>query len=198
MSVTQSTIRVVASGDNFSSEPISVEQFVIRNECKNMVLTMVSYGASITSCLVGGSEKDSEESLHEVALCYPLEKLINDPGPYFGATVGRVANRTCCGKFELDNSDGDSGSSSGSDKTPYTLAVNNGENHLHGGIVGLDKRNWDFELVDTPYEIGVKFTYDSPDGEEGIHRKSLQSVRLIHTLTYSHVLVEVLTISVYL
>lgn len=96
MSISQSTIPVIVTpcdssdGGNLS-QPLSVEQFIIRNE-DSMVLTMVSYGATITSCLVGGGDrgndddKDScaKESLEEVALCYPLERLVNEPGPYFG------------------------------------------------------------------------------------------------------------------
>lgn len=94
-----------------------------------------------------------------------------------GATVGRVANRTCRGRFELvtgniDGGCGEDGDASADScskkmKTSYTLAVNNGENHLHGGNVGFDKKMWAYELVSTPDEIGVKFTCESPDGEEG-------------------------------
>jgi aldose 1-epimerase len=152
MSISQKTIAV---------NDIVVEEFTIRNESNNMVLTMVSYGATITSCRVG-------EFQEEVTLCYPLERLVNEPGPYFGATVGRVANRICGGKFQLDTEDGRSNT--------YTLAVNNGTNHLHGGVVGFDKKNWDFELIDNSEHIGVKFKCISEAEEEGILlRKSEQN-----------------------
>ena len=52
----------------------------------------------------------------------------------------------------------------------YNLAVNNGKNHLHGGIVGFDKRVWNSKILNnekTPEEVGVLFNYQSVDGEEG-------------------------------
>ena len=116
-----------------------------------MVLTMVDYGATITSCLLG-------HPAEEVTLCYPLERLVKEPGPYFGATVGRVANRICKGKFELKE-DGV--------VREYSLEVNNGENHLHGGVVGFDKKIWDFEVIDCDESVGVKFSCESSDMEEG-------------------------------
>ena len=71
--------------------------------------------------------------------------------PYFGCTVGRVANRIAKGRFTLDG------------KT-YTLATNNGPNHLHGGLKGFDKVVWKAEPQPG---AAVKFSYTSPDGEEG-------------------------------
>ena len=72
------------------------------------------------------------------------------PGPYFGAIVGRVANRIAGGKFVLDGEE-------------YTLATNNGPNCLHGGNVGFDKLRW--SGVEVPG--GVELTLTSPDGDEG-------------------------------
>lgn len=135
---------------------MAVEEFTMRNEKGNMVLTMVSYGASITSCEMGAESTSKEE----VTLCYPLERLIEEPGPYFGATVGRVANRICDGKFTLPTDEDSS--------VAYTLATNNGSNHLHGGLVGFDKKNWDHEVVNSSTHVGVKFRCTSEDMEEGI------------------------------
>jgi aldose 1-epimerase len=71
--------------------------------------------------------------------------------PHFGCTAGRVANRIAKGTFVLDG------------KT-YHLAINNGPNHLHGGLKGFDKAVWKAEPQPA---AAVKFSYTSPDGEEG-------------------------------
>jgi len=74
--------------------------------------------------------------------------------PYFGATVGRVANRIGGARFSLDGKD-------------YKLAANNGPNTLHGGLQGFDKVVWKAEEVSGSAGPAVKFTYLSKDGEEG-------------------------------
>lgn len=74
--------------------------------------------------------------------------------PYFGATVGRYCNRIAKAKFTLDGKE-------------YALAANNGPNHLHGGKVGFNRVLWNSELIHTTNEVGVRFTYTSPDGDEG-------------------------------
>ena len=71
--------------------------------------------------------------------------------PYFGCTVGRFANRIAGGKFTMDG------------KT-YSLALNNGQNALHGGLKGFDKMIWKAE---PEAGVAVRFAYISPDGEEG-------------------------------
>jgi len=85
--------------------------------------------------------------------------------PYFGCTVGRVANRIAGGRFMLDGK-------------ARSLAVNNGPNALHGGIRGFDKKLW----TTTPLRgATVRFDYTSPDGEEGYPGRL--EVRVIMKLT---------------
>jgi aldose 1-epimerase len=72
--------------------------------------------------------------------------------PYFGAIVGRFANRIAHGKFTLEGKE-------------YSLAQNNGTNHLHGGLSGFDKAIWEVEPLKN--ENGIKLSYTSKDGEEG-------------------------------
>jgi aldose 1-epimerase len=73
---------------------------------------------------------------------------------YLGCTAGRFANRIAKGKFRLNGKE-------------YVLAQNNGENHLHGGIKGFDKKMWKAEDATSSEGEGMAFSYVSPDGEEG-------------------------------
>jgi aldose 1-epimerase len=73
--------------------------------------------------------------------------------PYFGAITGRVAGRISGGKFSLDGK-------------KYQLAINDPPNHLHGGIVGLDKQVWKADQACSTAN-SLKLSYFSPDGEEG-------------------------------
>ena len=88
--------------------------------------------------------------------------------PYFGALVGRYGNRIARGKFTLDG-------------RTYSLAVNNGPNHLHGGLKGFDKVVWDAQSFQNDSSRGVVLTHTSPDGDEG-YPGNLR-MRVTYTLT---------------
>ena len=107
---------------------------------------VLDYGVTIRTLIV----HDKNQNPVDVVLGYDtIEEYENNDG-YFGATVGRFANRICGGKFTLNGKE-------------YTLALNNGANHLHGGVVGFSKYVWDAEEI----EDGVLFSMTSPDGDEG-------------------------------
>ncbi|QCR23029.1 aldose epimerase family protein [Pontibacter sp. SGAir0037] len=118
-----------------------------------MVVKITDYGATITSIVT----PDKNGEMGDVALGFDsMEGYQSDEylksGPYFGAIVGRYGNRIAKGKFAIDGQQ-------------YTLATNNGENHLHGGKKGFDKVVWQAEPVSG--QNALKLTYVSPDGEEG-------------------------------
>lgn len=123
-----------------------VELYTLTN-ANGAVLKVINYGTIITELHV----PDRAGRLGDVVLGFDNLGQYLAGHPYFGCTVGRVANRIAGAKFTLEG------------KT-YTLAANDGPNHLHGGLKGFDKVLWQAEVQN---DASVKFTYTSPDGEEG-------------------------------
>ena len=127
-----------------------VDIFTLTND-KGMTAKITTFGAILTELHV----PDKSGKMGDVVLGFDsVAPYETGPHPYFGATVGRVANRIAKGKFTLDGKE-------------YTLATNNGPNHLHGGLKGFDKVVWNAEPVKASNGEAVKFTYKSKDGEEG-------------------------------
>lgn len=117
---------------------------------------ITNYGATVVSLMV----PDKNGKLEDVVLGYDDASDYEKGESYFGAIVGRYGNRIGKGKFKLDD-------------VEYQLTINNGENHLHGGKVGFNKRIW--EVVDAKSELGGAFIalkYVSQDGEEGYPGKA--------------------------
>ncbi len=129
-----------------------------------MVVKITNYGGTITSILV----PDKEGNMGDVTLGYDSVEEYVAGNPFFGAIAGRYANRIAKGKFKIDGA-------------TYTLAINNGENHLHGGIEGFDKKLWDTTSFENEQGVGITLEYVSPDGEEG-YPGTLTS-RVTYTLT---------------
>ena len=129
-----------------------------------MVVKITNYGGIVTSILV----PDRRGKLDDVVLGYDNVAGYIKGSPYFGALVGRYANRIAKGKFTLNN------------KT-YTLAINNGVNHLHGGKIGFDKKVWAASPVRIPNGVGLSLTAYSPDMEEGYPGNL--AVHVVYSLT---------------
>ena len=125
-------------------------------------------GAAIAAAVVSLKVPDRDGKIADVVLGYDL--LDGDPTnpAHFGALIGRYGNRIAHGKFILDG------------KT-YTLAKNNGENSLHGGTIGFDRRVWTARDISTPEAPSLELKYVSKDGEEGY--PGTLSVRVVYTLT---------------
>lgn len=133
-------------GKTKEGEP--VELYTLKNG--RIVVKVATYGATVVSI----ETPDREGRLDDVALGFDsLEGYLGEH-PYFGATVGRVANRIAKGKFTLDGRD-------------YSLAINNPPNALHGGIKGFNRVVWKARPVESPEGPSVEMSYTSPDGEEG-------------------------------
>lgn len=129
-----------------------------------LILRMTNYGATVVSM----ETPDKDGKLANITLSFPTLAGYLDRHPYFGSTVGRYGNRIANGKFSIDG-------------TEYTLATNNGPNHLHGGKVGFDAVLWKAEEVKSDDGLGIKFSYTSADGEEGYPGKL--DVVVTYTLT---------------
>ena len=120
--------------------------YTLRNK-NGLIAQITNYGAIIVSIYV----PDREGHMSDIVLGYDtINEYINGNSPYMGCVCGRCANRIAKGKFSL------------LDKQ-YSLAVNNGPNHLHGGITGFSKVVWD---VVNSSPSHVKLEYLSKDGEE--------------------------------
>lgn len=127
----------------------AVEMFSIENRARVRV-DVINYGGIIKSIRV----PDRNGKMDDVVLGYDtLEEYLNGSS-YFGAIVGRYANRIAHGRFTLNG------------KT-YSLARNDGENHLHGGVRGFDKVIWAATEIRDRDGAGVQLSYLSADGEEG-------------------------------
>ncbi len=127
----------------------AVDLFTLTNKHGHQ-LQLTNYGAIIVSIAV----PDRQGKLTNVTLGFDKLEGYLQRHPYFGATVGRFCNRIAKGSFVIDG------------KT-YSLAVNNGPNHLHGGLVGFDMKVWSAEELRSENSIGVRFRWTSPDGDEG-------------------------------
>lgn len=132
-----------------TSDGMEIEQFTLSN-AQGMKVKVISFGATLTSVQV----PDRNGRLAEVTLNLDSVEQYLAGHPCLGSVCGRYANRIAKGKFTLDGQQ-------------YTLAVNNGPNHLHGGPKGFDKRVWSSGPAPFDDSVGVTFTYQSADGEEG-------------------------------
>ena len=127
----------------------NVDLFTLTNTSGHTV-KITNYGGIVTSLLV----PDKNGNLEDIVLGFDDFQSYLDGHPYFGAIVGRYANRIAGGMFELKG-------------VLYKLAANDGKNHLHGGIKGFDKVVWNSESFKGKNEVGIKLSYVSKDMEEG-------------------------------
>jgi aldose 1-epimerase len=124
----------------------TAQLFTLRNS-QGTVIRVTNYGLIITDIQTA----DSKGQLGTIVLGFDNLEQYLQKHPFFGAIAGRVANRIARGKFSLNGKE-------------YSLAINNGPNHLHGGLKGFDKQLWEVTRVGSN---ALEFGYLSKDGEEG-------------------------------
>lgn len=129
------------------------ELFTISNK-NGIVIKITNYGAIVTSI-----EMPEKQGATDNIVCgfekledYLSEAYLSDY-PYFGAIIGRFGNRIAKGHLEIEGN-------------TYKMAINNGPNHLHGGLTGFDKKLWKAEIFEEDEKAGVELSYLSPHLEE--------------------------------
>src|SRR5260221_3517513 len=137
-----------------------VEVFTLKN-AHGLEARVLTWGAT----LIKVSAPDRAGKFAEVTVGFEEPERYLAPHPFFGSIAGRYANRIARGKFTLDGQ-------------TLSLARNDGQNHLHGGARGFDKRVWKAEPLGG---AAVRFSYVSPDGEEGY--PGTLNVSVTYTLT---------------
>ena len=157
----QATITKTSFGKTDAGE--NVDLYTLRNT-HGVEAKIMNYGGIVVSLKV----PDRNGKFDDVVLGFKDLDSYLKPGPYFGALIGRYGNRIAKGRFTLNG-------------VEYKLAVNNGENHLHGGIKGFDKVVWTGKGTKTKVGPALALTYLSKDGEEGYPGNL--NVRVVYTLT---------------
>ena len=115
-----------------------------------MEVAIINYGGVITNLKV----PDKNGAIEDVVLGFDSLEDYLIPPPYFGAIIGRYGNRIAGGKFAIDGEE-------------YTLAQNDGKNHLHGGNKGFDKVVWEVKPIQEKDYLALQLSYTSKDMEEG-------------------------------
>lgn len=134
------------------SDGTEVKLVTLKN-ANGVEVDVISYGGIITKMLT----PDAKGNMTDIALGFDnLQDYVASKtnNVYFGALIGRYGNRIADGKFTLDGQE-------------YTLATNDGDNHLHGGTQGFDQKVWGIKPFVKDGKACVELTYTSPDGEEG-------------------------------
>jgi aldose 1-epimerase len=157
------TMSVMKTPFGKTADGTPVDQYTLVNQ-HGVTVKIITYGAIISSVRA----PDRAGNLGEITLGFDTLEEYLAGHPFFGAICGRVANRIAAGKFSIDGQE-------------FTLATNNGPNHLHGGERGFDKAVWHAEPIETDDAVGVKLTHRSPAGDEGYPGNL--SVTVVYTLS---------------
>jgi aldose 1-epimerase len=159
-----------APGSSIAQQPFgttddgaAVDLYTLTN-AHGIEVRITNYGATVVSILT----PDRNGAMADIVLGFDDFERYKTNTSFLGVVVGRYGNRIAKGRFSLDG-------------TEYTLATNNGPNHLHGGLKGFDKAVWTARSVDTAEGPSVELEYLSQDGEEGYPGNL--SAKVVYTLT---------------
>jgi aldose 1-epimerase len=159
----ENSFNIDSSSFGKTSDGVDVDIYTLSSEggCRTRI---TNYGGIVVSLDV-----PDRNGIHDdVVLGFETLAEYEKHSPYFGALIGRYANRIAKGRFTLDGQD-------------YQLAVNNGENHLHGGVKGFDKMVWTARPFIDDAGANLELQYVSRDGEEGYPGELKTTV--VYTLT---------------
>ena len=138
-----------------------VKQYTLENK-EGMSVSILNYGGIITSLKV----KNKEGQFENIVLGYDsLENYVSN-APYLGAIIGRVGNRIANGSFTLNDE-------------IYNLEVNNGPNHLHGGLKGFDKVIWEVKTQEDEGEVLLHLFY-----RVRIWKRGIQEILTLKSLIF--------------
>ncbi len=146
-----------------TADGVAVDLYTLTN-AHGMEVAITNYGGTVVSL----KAPDAKGKFEDVVLGYDKISDYEAGKSYFGAIIGRYGNRIGQAKFSIG-------------KANYTLAKNNGENTLHGGNVGFNKRVWTAKDVSGAGGAALELTYLSKDGEEGFPGNL--SCKVVYTLT---------------
>lgn len=131
------------------SDQTPIKQVTLTN-INGIEVDVISFGGIITRI----STPDKKGNIDNIVLGMDGIEEYEAGNPYYGAIIGRFGNRIANGKFTLEG-------------VEYQLATNDGDNHLHGGLTGFDRKVWSMAPFSTETSSGVTMTLVSPDGDQG-------------------------------
>jgi len=146
-----------------TAEGQAVDCYTLRNS-RGTTARLISLGATLTELWT----PDRQGRMADIVLGFDNLKQYETQSPYFGSTVGRVAFRIAGGRFTLDGK-------------PYQLAMNQESCHLHGGPRGFSWVVWRAERLERDEGPALRFTYRSPDGDQGY--PGAMDASVVYTLT---------------
>lgn len=148
---TEALPEVTATSENWGQTPGGPAKLYTLKNKNGIVATITDYGATLVSLIT----PDRDGNMGDITHGFDNVERYVEGHPYFGSTIGRYGNRIAKGEFAIDGE-------------TYTLAKNNGPNHLHGGVEkAFGRVMWTGSEISTENAAGVELTYTSADMEEG-------------------------------